>query len=59
MLGAPRPGAYRFAVHADGYDGAEATVEVQGDGRRPSASGSGGLAGLTPGQRTGAMSRSS
>ena len=27
----PRPGTYRLAVHADGYDGAEATVEVPGD----------------------------
>ena len=31
VLGAPAPGTYRLAVHADGYDGAEATVEVQGD----------------------------
>ena len=31
VLGALAPGTYRLAVHADGYDGAEATVEVQGD----------------------------
>ena len=31
VLGTPAPGTYRLAVHADGYDGAEATVEVQSD----------------------------
>ena len=31
VLGTPAPGAYRLAVHADGYDAAEATVEVQSD----------------------------
>ena len=31
VLGVPAPGTYRLAVHADGYEGAEATVEVPGD----------------------------
>ena len=31
VLSAPAPGTYRLAVHADGYDRAEATVEVQRD----------------------------
>jgi hypothetical protein len=31
VLGALETGTYRLAVHADGYDGAEASVEVQSD----------------------------
>jgi hypothetical protein len=35
VLGTPAPGTYRLAVHADGFDSVEATVDVQSD--RPAA----------------------